>query len=269
MTSPLHNSSARWANVHLDRETEHKAALETLVLLNAITDQAKKAVKNHEEKSLDWQFSFARFIPAHIDFILATLGTGEVRINIDNGRVKIEETAIPALWHVQENGEHRLELALIPPIVQNAIEQIPLEFTVFPSTSDEVFAAPSILMQLQASLEKTDIDTISHDPAQMIELTRQPLASADREYLKKVLGVGTIEIWLSGFANANIRSTNIRGIWSSHLLNNAGKELLDSYIVACIPPEVPVAPEELEDTIRISSETIHWIENDIQQGRLG
>lgn len=269
MTSPLHNSSARWANVHLNRETEHKAAVETLVLLNAINDQAKKAVKHHGEKSLDWQFSFAQFTPAHIDFILATVGSGEVRINIDNGRVRIEETAIPALWHVQENGEHRLELALIPPTVLSAIERISPEFILPPPTSDGVFAAPSILMQLQASLEKTDIATISHDPAHMIELTRQPLAPADRDYLKKVLGEGTIEIWLSGFANTNIRSTNIRGIWSSHLLNNAGKELLDSYIVACIPPEVPVAPEELEDTIRITSETIHWIENDIQQGRLG
>lgn len=269
MTTPLHNSSARWANIHLDRETEHRAAVETLVLLNVVKDKAKKAIAQHEESTLYWQFPFANFDPKHIDFILATIGVGEIRISLDGGRIKLEETAIPALWHQQENGVHSLVLALIPPAVSEAIDKIASSLEIPQAHPQDVFAAPSILVQLQAALEKIDLTVVSHEPAYMLEMTRQPLVAQDREYLAQVLGEGNIEIWLSGFANAHIHSTQVRGIWNNHLLNNAGKELLDSYVVSRIPPEVPVAPEELEDTVRIASDTIHWIEEDIERGALG
>lgn len=269
MTSPLHNSSSHWANIHLDRETERKAALETVVLLSAVKDQAKKALEQQSEHKLCWEFSFNQFQPEHIDFILATIGTGEVRISIDNGRVKLEETAIPALWHVQNGQSHSLVLALMPPVVGDAIDQIEGYLAIPQETPPNVFAAPSILQELQGALEKTDLTRLTHDPAFMVELTRQPLDTQDREFLQKVMGEGLIEIWLSGFASAYIRSTQIRGLWSSQLLNNAGKQLLDSLVVARMPPEVPCAPEELSDTVKIASETLQWIEDDLERGALG
>ena len=269
MTSPLHNSSTRWANVHLDRETERKAALETIVLLNAVKDQAHKARLHHHENELFWEFSFTQFRPEHIDFILATIGTGEVRISIDNGRVKLEETAIPALWHVQNEASHSLVLSLMPSVVGEAIDRINGALKIPSKTPANVFAAPSILLELQTALEQTNIEQLSHNPAFAIELTRQPLDTQDREFLETTLGNGSIEIWLSGFANARIRSTHVRGLWSSRLLNNAGRMLLDSIVVARVPPEVPTAPEELEDTVKIASETLHWIEQDLERGVLG
>ena len=269
MTSPLHNSSTRWAHVHLDRETERKAALETIVLLNAVKDQAHQARLHHRENELFWEFSFDQFKPEHIDFILATIGTGEVRISIDNGRVKLEETAIPALWHVQNGITHSLVLSIMPPAVGEAIDKINGTLKIPNETPEKVFSAPSILLELQAVLEKTNLEYFTHDPAFSIELTRQPLESQDRDFLEGILGVGSIEIWLSGFASAHIRSTTVRGLWNSRLLNNAGKLLLDSIVVARIPPEVPTAPEELDDTVKIASETLHWIEQDLERGALG
>ena len=269
MTSPLLNSSTRWANVHLDRETERRAALETIELLRAVKHHAQQARDQQKEYDLFWKCLFTQLHPEHIDFILATIGTGEVRISIDNGRIKLEETAIPSLWHMQENDEHSLVLALLPPAVGEAIEKTPQAFTMPAQTPQNVFAAPSILLELQTALEKTDITKLTHDPAYMIELTRQPLDMSDREFLRQTLGEGCIEIWMSGFASAQIHSTNVRGLWSSHLLNNAGKELLDSIVVARIPPEVPCAPEELDDTVNVTNETLQWLEDDLERGNLG
>lgn len=269
MMTPLQNSSARWANVHLDEETEGNAALETVALLSSIKNLAQEARIQHKELELYWKFPFSQFKPEHIEFILATLGVGEVRISIDNGRVKLEETGIPALWHMQEENEHSLVLALLPPAVSQAIDQINPELTIPSETPSNVFAAPSILLELCAALEKTDISKLTYDPAYMIELTRQPLDTQDRNFLRETLGEGNIEIWMSGFANAQIHNTKVRGIWNSHLLNNAGKELLDSLVVARIPPEVPNAPDELDDTVRMASETLQWIEDDLVRGTLG
>lgn len=269
MTTPLLNSSTRWANVHLDRETERKAALETIDLLRSIKNLAQEALVQQKENDLSWTYPFSRWQPEHLDFILATIGTGEVRISIDDGRVKLEETAIPALWHMQNDGEHSLVLALLPSVVGQAIDQTCEDLTIPNETPQNVFAAPSILLELQTALAKADLTKLTYDPAYMIELTRQPLDTNDREFLQKTLGEGQIEIWMSGFANAHIRSTKVKGIWNSHLLNNAGKELLDSVVVARIPPEVPCAAEELEDTVRIASETLQWLEDDLERGTLG
>jgi hypothetical protein len=110
---------------------------------------------------------------------------------------------------------------------------------------------------------------LTHDPAYSVELTRQPLIMNDRPFMQEVLGEGSIEVSMTGFASAYIRNTKVRGIWHSKLLNNAGKPLMDSYVVARIPPEVPAAPEEIDDTVRLAEETMTWIHDDLERGALG
>lgn len=46
-----------------------------------------------------WDFS--HFDPKHIDFLLATLGEGEVRIKLFGGEAKAGDTSVPGLWRVQ------------------------------------------------------------------------------------------------------------------------------------------------------------------------
>lgn len=269
MSNPLNSNSSRWANVRLDPETERKAAQATYDLLSRVKALAAQAREEQKEAELFWQKPFSDFDAEHLDFILATVGSGDVRIVIDNERVKLEETSIPALWRVQEDGVDSFVLSLLPPVVGQAIDQVPTAFDIPAPTPQDVFAAPSILSELKATLEQTDVTVLTHDPAYMVELTRQPLIMNDRAYLTSVLGEGNIDIDISGFANAHIRNTNVRGIWNNHLVNNAGKPLLDSYVVAFIPPEVPSAPEELDDTVRMADETMTWIADDLERGTLG
>ena len=116
MLNPMHSNSSRWATVQLDPETERQAALATHALLKRIKELAEAARAEQRETELSWQISFDEFNPDHIDFILATIGTGEVRILLDEGRVKAEETGIPALWQVQENGKDSFVLSLLPSV---------------------------------------------------------------------------------------------------------------------------------------------------------
>lgn len=269
MLNPMHSNSSRWATVQLDPETERQAALATHALLKRIKELAETARAEQRETELSWQISFDEFNPDHIDFILATIGTGEVRILLDEGRVKAEETGIPALWRVQEDGKDSFVLSLLPSVVGRAIDSLPETLTIPSNFPQDVFAAPSILAELKATLEKTDVDTLTHDPAYSVELTRQPLIMNDRPFMQEVLGEGSIEVSMTGFASAYIRNTKVRGIWHSKLLNNAGKPLMDSYVVARIPPEVPAAPEEIDDTVRLAEETMTWIHDDLERGALG
>ena len=103
----------------------------------------------------------------------------------------------------------------------------------------------------------------------MVELTRQPLAPGDQAYLAGVLGMGEIDVRLSGFADSRIRSTKVRGIWHTQILNHAGKGLLDAYVVGLLPAEVPASPDELEETVAKCREIIGWMEEDQARGALG
>jgi len=53
------------------------------------------------------------------------------------------------------------------------------------------------------------------------------------------------------------------------LINNAGKELLEGYVTAYLPPEVPSAWEALEDAHTRCQELIQWMQDDLARGAIG
>lgn len=267
MATGFDTSSARWANIKMAPEIEHAAAIATRDFLLEIEKAARSAGNAaHGDELLSKDFE--AFDEKHLDFIIATLATGEVRIAIDDGAVKLEETQITGLWRVEENGKQRFVLASVPRVVLEHVKKGKETLDIPAQTPEGVFAAPSILQEMKANLEKADLTTIDFNPPPVIELTRQPLERADMVWLNSLLGVGKTEIWLSGFANAHIKSTLYRGIWRSTLLNRAGKGLLDSFVVTLLPPEVPASPDEFEDTARQCHEMIEWLDDDLARGTL-
>lgn len=263
-------SSARWADIHLDKETEHAAAQATLAFLKRVHKSVTAALELSGQDALREQLrvSFDEFDPAHLDFVLATVASGEVRISANKGKVKAEETQITGLWRVEENGRQYFVFGSIPDAILQAVRQ-GLQKLEIPETAPEgVFSAPAILKELASALSECKAEEVDFDPPHMVELTRQPVERIDMQWLKTVLGQGETEVWLSGFANARMQSTNYRCIWRSTLLNKAGKTLLDSFIVTLLPPEIPASPDEFSDAERQCREIIDWLEGDLARGVL-
>lgn len=196
--------------------------------------------------------------------LFETLGSGEIRILIDGGTVRMEETAIPALWRMLVRDKDLLVASCVPAVVLEACRKGEAAIVEPEEKPAGLFASPAILSELRAALSACDLEKIDPNAVPMaVELSRQPLSPADRTYLNAVLGKGSVEVQMKGFAKSRIEQTRIRGLWRSRILNNAGKELMDAVLVAALPSEIPTTPEDFPLAIAKLTAEIEWLERDI------
>ena len=262
-----------WARVpQLPPEIEQQAALALIEFLKEIDEEFKLALADESQatfNALHKIYEFKRFQTDWLKFILPTIGVGEVRITLHGGLVKIEETGIPCLWRMQMDGQETFILTRVPLCVRHEAKLGDEEIGKIVNNGADVFAAPAILEQLRSEQKKLDWESLSNDPAFMVEFSGEPLSAGDSRAILSTLGTGNIEVRLRGFAESRIDRTRIRGIWHSRLINNAGKELLEGYVAAYLPPEVPSAWEALEDAHARCLELIEWLEDDLARGAIG
>ena len=257
-------SSSRWARVSLDAQTEHEAALATVDFLKKI--QLALAEKDFIDDGACLTIPFSSFNPLHLDFILATVGSGEVRATVGED-IKLEECAIEGLWRIQERGVDRFEITKVPRVL---LENLSVEM-LKPDLDEAVeglFAAHAVLQELSQAQKTENLDVLSSEPPYTVEISRQPLTPADGSYIEKKLGKGLIDISISGFAAAHIQSTSLRGIWRNRIFNNAGKALFDAYVVTKLPPEVAENLEEMRLGARHCEEILRWLKDDLKRGSI-
>lgn len=275
----------RWQNApQLDPETERLAALATIEFLTAVREKLSRHIDDmaagraaSDGSDLHEVWDFSSFDPKHLDFLLPTLGEGEVKILLFNGEARAADTGIPGLWRVQAGDDGRAAnsfvLGRLPRTVLVVSDRGETEVPKLVNPSADVFAAPAILEELghelKSEAESGRIERLSDDPAFMVELQRQPLSPGDMTALLSTLGTGDIEVELQGFAHSRFTRTRVRNLWRSRIINYSGKTLLDAFVVARVPPEVPVSAEEFPEAVRKCTDLIEWIRHDLERGTLG
>lgn len=254
--------AAKNAEAHALSPEKLEASRELLAWLKAARSLYKKAAETDEE--LYAQFCLEGRSDAFESQLFETLGSGEIRILIDGGKVRMEETAIPALWRMLAGGKDLLVASCVPAVVLEACRKGEAAITEPEEKPAGLFAAPAILSELRAALSACDLEKIDPDavPA-AIELSRQPLSPDDRTYINAVLGRGALEVQMKGFAKSSIVQTRVRGLWRSRILNNAGKELMDAVLVTPLPAEIPTTLEDFPLAIAKLTGEIEWLERDL------
>ena len=76
--------SNRWAAVNLDCQTEHEAALATVHFLETVREALLSNKQSVHKLAL--QVAFSDFDSKHLEFILATVGSGEVRAELTDSK---------------------------------------------------------------------------------------------------------------------------------------------------------------------------------------
>ncbi len=258
---------SNWTGPDLDRQTERRAALKTMELLKELEAAYEKSIETGEP--LHWIFDTAVLGEDICRFLYNSLGTGEVRITLYDGQATATETDIPGLWRLNIGGQESLVAALLPLCVERVLDQGKDAITMPEDKPEGLFAAEPLLTEVQSVLEKTDVSHISTSVPYQVDMVRQPLTPADKSFLLTVVGRGNLSVQLLGFADSRIYSTKVKGLWRSVIINNAGKVLLDSLVVARIPPEVPAAAEDLPEGLNKIRSVHDWIESDLARGALG
>lgn len=258
---------SNWVGPDLDRQTERRAALKTMELLKQLEAAYVKTIE--EGAPLHWIFDTGVLGPDVCRFLYNSLGTGEVRITLYDGQATATETDIPGLWLLSVGGQESLVAALLPLCVKKALDQGRETIDIPEDKPEGLFASEPLLKEVAGVLAQTDISQTSTSVPYQVDMMRQPLTPADKSFLLTVVGRGSLSVELLGFADSRIFSTKVRGLWRSVIINNAGKVLLDSLVVARIPPEVPAAPEDLPEGLGKIRSVHDWIENDLNRGALG
>lgn len=274
-------TSILWKDVpNLLPEQEQKAADETIAFLKEVrfalgqlaSRQSEGASVQQPQEEKRWNLS--DFSPFTVDFLVATLGLGEVRITVRDGEVKAADTSIQGLWRVQDKrggGADYFTVGRLPQAIMKLADE---GLTSIPALQhdpkgEQEFAAPAILTELAHALTEADLTSIPEDPPFAVEITRQPLAPGDRGALEATVGTGPITAELMGFARSKIYQTAVRGLWYSRIINNAGVHLLDSYVVARIPAEVPASVDEFSDGVAKCEDYAEWLTHDLERGTIG
>lgn len=190
-----------------------------------------------------WQAPIEGRSPAFKPLLLELLGRGEVRILVDGGRVRAEETGVPGLWRLQEDGRELLAAAPLPQAVLEAADRGLSGIEEPPGRPGGLLAAPAILAELRRGLKALEAGAAG--PPDPVELSRQPLSPADKAWLDAVLGRGGIELQIMGLARSEILQTRIRHLWRSRIFSHGGQLLLESLAACRIPPEIPCAQEDM------------------------
>ena len=258
---------SNWTGPDLDRHAERRAAERTMELLKELDAAYSNAIETGEP--LHWIYDTANLDEDTCRFLFNSLGTGEVRITLYDGEAVATETDIPGLWRLKIGQQESLVAALLPLCVQKALEYGRETLDVPEDKPEGLFASEPLLQEVIDVLGKTDISEIKTSVPYQIDMVRQPLTPADKTFLLSVIGRGPIAVQLLGFADSRIYSTKVKGLWRSVIINNAGKSLLDSLVIARIPPEVPAAPEDLPDALAKIRSVYDWIESDLARGALG
>ena len=108
-TFTVEEAARRWLSApKLDPETERAAAEATIAFLTDVRSKIEAHLEDikagrapADGSGLQEVWDFSHFDPKHIDFLLATLGEGEVRIKLFGGEAKAGDTSVPGLWRVQ------------------------------------------------------------------------------------------------------------------------------------------------------------------------
>ena len=104
-TFTVEEAARRWLSApKLDPETERAAAEATIAFLTDVRSKIEAHLEDikagrapADGSGLQEVWDFSHFDPKHIDFLLATLGEGEVRIKLFGGEAKAGDTSVPGL----------------------------------------------------------------------------------------------------------------------------------------------------------------------------
>lgn len=267
MNLPRRPTQINWTGPNLDREAEKRAAHDLLDILQTVDNVYAQTL--HAHAPFEWIFDLGKLHPDSIAFVLHTLGTGEVKIDLHHGQATITETSIPGLWTLKLANQVSLVAALLPRSVEAALNQGLDNIPEDKEQPDGLFAAQTILAELRQLIDKADLSRIPEGLIDQIDLVHQPLTPTDKSYILASVDRGPITIELIGFADSRIYSTKVRGLWRTVIQNSQGKHMLDSFVVAKIPPEVPTAREDLPLGREKLHEMQRWIQNDLARGALG
>lgn len=254
---------SEWDGPDLNPSQEALAARTTFELLNELQAVYEKA--HASEDPLHWVRDLGPIPQESRRYLLNTLGKGEVRISLYDNQAQATETKIPGLWRLLVGSQESLVAAVLPRCVNLLLDQ-GLERIPIPEKKPEsLFAAIPIINEINAALATADLTRIPETAVTQIDMVRQPMTPADKNFILTTLGTGPISIELVGFADSRILSTKVRGVWRTIILNPSGKTLLHSLSVARIPPEVPAASEDFSEALDKIREIQDWLSRDLER----
>ncbi|EXJ15234.1 hydrogenase expression/formation protein [Imhoffiella purpurea] len=193
--------------------------------------------------------------------VAQALGEGEVSIRFSGGALRVQETRLAGLWHVQaSDGQGRvvrdeIEVAEIPTAVRDDAFKGAARSLDPATPPEEVLTARSVLAELNERAASWRLGDLPH----VVNLTLLPHSEADLAYLDAQLGQGPVTILSRGYGNCRVSATGLLNCWWVQHFNSDDKLILNTLEVVDVPAAALAAQEDIEDSSGRLSEILEAV----------
>jgi hydrogenase-1 operon protein HyaF len=189
--------------------------------------------------------------PAASTFLRATLGEGEVTVNVGGGHhYDSRETVLPGLWRVETR-------ALTGELLSTHLEVGPVPRVALAANGTATLSELSIGQPPQGAMNVVPVlAELRHrsqswrrgQPNHVFSFTLLPMTEADMAFLEAQLGHGPVRGESRGFSRCRVELTAVRNVWSVQHFNALGKLILDTLEVGAVPTALAAGGHDFEDS---------------------
>lgn len=186
-------------------------------------------------------------------FLGDMFGRGEINaVAMDGSEVRVEESAFPGLWRVQElceNGDvgaDRLEVAGVPSVLSTRARAacVPMTIPERDAIPADVVNAPHIFAELLDRSRSFESSRRTHT----VNLDLVPMGEAELGWLVQTLGEGPVVILSSGYGACRIRSTMLAGAWWVQYFNSSDALILNTLEITDVPAVACAADDDIAES---------------------
>jgi hydrogenase-1 operon protein HyaF len=174
------------------------------------------------------------------------LGSGEVEgaVTLDGVEYRVEESVLAGIWQIRgNNGDHWIEVAAIPQIMEQAALSLAKAPFAVPAEAPYVMNAPAVLAEISDRAARWD-GAQNH----VVNFTLMPMSEGDHDLLLEVLGRASLTLESGGFGNCRVMATRYRHVWAVQYLNALGHIILDTLEIGDVPDAIRAATSDFEDS---------------------
>ncbi|CCG06898.1 HypC/HybG/HupF family hydrogenase formation chaperone [Pararhodospirillum photometricum] len=183
--------------------------------------------------------------PAHA-LLGEILGAGDIAgtVSDDAGRVvtRLQESILPGVWRLEEEGRPVLEVGDCPGVVRREGQ----DGSALPLPPGDAGMARAVVSELAAAQERLGAQAVGEAPHTVV-LSRQPLGQGDLAALAEALGPGRLTLQVRGSLPSRLVSTARRHVWQREHYHLDGRLFLHTLEVGDVPEAFRAYPEDRAD----------------------
>lgn len=200
------------------------------------------------------KLSLSALDPLSIQAVVEILGEGEVtgKVTLDGTRYDVQESVLAGVWRIRGSDQSDdVEVGAAPSVILDAAASLQRADFAVPAPDGATMNAPAVLAEIR--------DRAAHwngSDNHVLNFTLFPMTDADHALLTDTLARADLEMNSGGFGDCRIMGTRYRHVWAVQYVNAMGHTILDTVEIGALPAAARASWQDFEDSGERLSEVL-------------